>query len=365
MFEMLEVPTFTDKVPWRPTIAKILVVLLFPLIGGFSYGSIYFANLLYVSGFAFTIIDTMLIVLISILLLLPGIYFERRMKSRPISTRVRRSAFAAIAAVWLIPFILIPLSPPPPTMPILYLPLSGIPILSIAFFVILPLLNREFIIRQTPEKYHSQSYIEMSNIFKKQIGRRRFLPLMIWSALLFSPLLSFGSWNIQLESLLYTITLVLRGPTFMDGLGIEQIIYSIPMTYFMHGSFLIFSLRFIFIRDIFRFTEGKVPYFRLISMGILSEIAPAAMLTLQQFATIMVLELPFGFYSWILPTPFFPLLGYLFIRLSKATFPFDTLWDDEEHRMWFEERQREQAMDLGIKVPISYLIRSRLRRLRK
>jgi hypothetical protein len=100
-------------------------------------------------------------------------------------------------------------------------------------------------------------------------------------------------------------------------------------------------------------------------MGILSEIAPAAMLTLQQLSYIMVMELPFGYYNWILPTPIFPLLGYLFVRMSRALPPYHTLWDEEEHRIWFEEKHREKVRDPRLKVPISYLIRSRLRKLRK
>ncbi|MFW9811718.1 MAG: hypothetical protein ACFFF9_04615 [Candidatus Thorarchaeota archaeon] len=364
---MLEVPTYTDKVPWKPILAKVLVVLLFPLICSYGYSRFYYASILFFSGISsLTTLDSVLMILVSILLLLPGIYIERRIKSKPITTRVRKSVLAVVFATWLFPFLGFVYAPIAPYLFLyLYIPLITMPILSNSFFIILPLLHREFILRQTPEKYQSRSFVELSRFFKQQFGRRRFLPLIIWSGLLFSPLLVFGPWEINIESLLYSITLVMDGPLLIERFNINQFLYTISMVYMMPSAFLIFSLRFVFIRDVFRFNKGNITQSRLISMGVLSEIAPAAMLTLQQFATIMVIELPFGYYSWILPTPLFPLLGYIFVRLSRSTIPSDAPWDDDEHIMWFEEKPQDQPRDPNIKVPISYMIRSLIRRLRR
>jgi hypothetical protein len=104
-------------------------------------------------------------------------------------------------------------------------------------------------------------------------------------------------------------------------------------------------------------------------MGILSEIAPVAFLTLMQLLTYPISEFVFGFYTWILPTPIFPILGYIYVRMSRNLSLSGTLWDDEEHRMWFEvdgpPSPEQQPKDRGIKVPITYIIRSKLRRRRK
>jgi hypothetical protein len=360
---MLEVSKTADRVPWRPTIAKALIVLLFPLGIGYSFGGFYLISALLIIGpIPFSFFDSLLITLFSIIFLLPGIYIERRIKSKPVANSVRKSVIVVTIAIWLVSFFVSLIAMPiVPMMLFLHLPSVYIPILSISFFIILPLLNREFIIRQTPEKYHMRSYVELSESYKQHFGKRRFLPLLIWSGLLFSPLFSFGPWQINIVSLLYNVLMDVGGPIYT--VAINQFIYSVISVSGLVAHFLIFSLRFVFIRDLFLFSKGEVSQSRLISMGVLSEIAPAAMLTLQQFALIIVLEMPFGYYSWILPTPLFPLLGYLFARKSRYTDQSDYFWDDLEQKMRFDKEP--QPMDLHIKIPVSYLIRSRLRKLRR
>jgi hypothetical protein len=207
-----------------------------------------------------------------------------------------------------------------------------------------------------------RSYIDLDDSFRRQFGRKRFLPLLLWSALMLSPLLSIGSWEIGVESLLFS-TRISTAEIFFAFLDIHRFVISLISITSLPGYYLMFSLRFVFIRDLFRFNEGNVSQSRLISLGILSEMAPAAMLTMFQFSYIMVLDVPIWYYVWIMPTPVFPLLGYVFARMSRHTLTSDTLWEDEENVMWFESDQ--EPMETRIKVPISYLIRSHLRKLRR
>ena len=77
-----------------------------------------------------------------------------------------------------------------------------------------------------------------------------------------------------------------------------------------------------------------------------------------------------AFYQTILPTPIFPLLGFLYLRFTRLPMMMDELWDEEEHRMWFEVDKptlspTQQPREQGIKVPITYMIVSQFRKLRK
>jgi len=359
---MLEVPSRSVRVPWRPTIVKVLAVLMLPIAGGYLYGMILWASPLIIIGGAVSPVEYLLFPLTSFLILLPGIFFERRMKSRPLTTSVRRSVIAATLIILGVPllgtlfFLPIILYGP------IYVALFYFPIVSISFFVILPLLNREFILRRFPARYHFKSYSELYDAFRQQFGRKRYLPLIIWSGLLFSPLISLGPYHYTLESLYYSVTIDVGGFIIAE-YSIRTVMFYTLSIVAIPGFFLIFSLRFVFIRDLFRFNQGQVTQSRLLSMGILSEMAPAAILTLLQFSYISVLEMPFWSYEWILPTPLFPLLGYLFARMSRFLTTFDTVWEDEEDVMWFESS--EPLQELGIKVPISYLILSKLRKLRR
>ncbi|MHA2026049.1 MAG: hypothetical protein ACW98U_09130 [Candidatus Thorarchaeota archaeon] len=367
---MLEEPLVVETRSWKPwmsTIAKILVVLLFPIGVGINFGNFYWASALLQIGIpGFTLVVTLQIAAFSVLIMLPGIFFERRIKSKPITESIRKMAVVSILITWLVPLVS-SLSIPPMiaviTNPVFIVPNFFMPLLSISFFIILPILDREFILRHTPEQFQYRKYPQLSRDLKNYVGKSRYLFMLIWTGLLFSPIISIGYWTDTLiDSVLFTVE-ISSGGVWLDFMSLV-ISFSIRSTTTIHAAFLIFSLRFIFVRDLFRFNEGNITRSRLISMGILSEIAPVAILTLVQFMTYLVFGFPFEFYSWILPTPIFPILGYVYVRMSRNLSSAIILWDTEEHRMWFDtdtiQAPDQQPKDLGIKVPITYLIRSRL-----
>lgn len=366
----------SEAVSWKTTILKILVVLLFP-IGierRFSSFSFLFSILFRVSedwdGTIITIAAP-LTVLIAVIMMLPGIYFDRKVKSTPIASSIRRKAIVTTLITWLIPYGLVFSFTFVPIDLFAYAidPIMAIPILSLSFFIILPILNREFMLRRTPENMQMTSLSRLFRSYKRQFGKKRFLPLIIWTGLLVSPLLSFGPWGVALQSIFYQMQASSGGAILEDILTFLTFMYSVQPIVYLHSIVLIFSLRFVFARDIFRFSDGKVTQSRLISLGILAEVAPVAIMTLFQLVIYLPLAIPFGYFPLIVPTPIFPILGYIYVRKSRVPPRSEFLWDDEEHRMWYEEDRPStgpdsQPIELHIKVPISYLIRSKFRRRR-
>lgn len=370
MVEMLEEPLMVESnswKSWKSTIAKILVVLLFPLAVGINFGGFYWASaLLQIGSSTFTPFDTLLIVTISVLIMLPGIFFERRIRSKPIKDSIRKIAVASLLITWLVPLVPSFFFVPVIAMVVIFVPTFYIPLLSISFFIILPILDREFVIRHTPEQFRNRKYSQLSRDLKSYVGNSRYLYMIVWTGLLFSPIVSTGLWgDILIESVLYSVRIFAMDPWFGGWeLMSLSISYTIVSTSLIHSAFLIFSLRFLFVRDLLRYNEGNVTRSRLISMGILSEIVPVTIMTLILYMASLTFGFPIGFYSLMLPTPIFPLLGYAYVRMSRNLSSAIILWDTEEHRMWFETdgtpSPEQQPKDMGIKVPIAYLIRSRL-----
>ncbi len=358
----------TGSVSWKKTLVKIFIVLVFP-IGiwtNYDYGLDQWTSILFhfePSGLYFTSLFT---VLLAIVLMLPGIFFERKIQLNPISSSIRRKAFISIVAILLLSYGFAFISIFNPYFIGIEVGAVSVfmPILTISLFIFLPILNRGSIIRSTPMNMQSHSFSYLSSIFKKRFRKLRFLPLLLWAGLLFSPIIISNPWgNISFLSIFFQIQVAIDTyliPEFQFfywfSLNLTPI-YSLP--YVM----LIFSLRFVFVRDIYRFNEGRVQKSRLISTGLLAEIVPVAMLTLLNFPMM-------AYYQFVFPTPFFPLLGYLYVRFSKVPSMIDKLWEDEDYRMWYEGDKPaplpvQKPLEHRIKVPLSYLIISQFRKRRK
>ena len=359
----------TGSVSWKRTLAKISIVLVFPISiwmePGFGIG-LWISILFHMEPSRSLIFASPITVLIAIFLMLPGVYFDRKIHSNPISSSIRRKAIILVVATWLLSygFAFLSFFDPYFFSVVLFTRIVYIQTLTISIFIFLPILNRELTIRSTPANMQTYSLSYLSNVFQSRFGKLRFLPVLIWAGFLFSPIVSLGSWgNILLLSIFYQMQLFL-------GVGlIREIIFSyafflnLTPIYLLHYVMLVFSLRFVFVRDIYRYSDGRVTKSRLISTGLLAEIVPVAVLSLLSLSM-------YGFYEFILPTPFFPLLGYLYVRFSKIPLMIDELWEDDEHRMWYERDKPhlsplQPPTEQGIKVPISYLIVSQFRRLRK
>lgn len=361
MVEMSEATTRSGS--WKGIIIKTLVVLLFPLAIRINDGTIaWWSLLLWVDlsqSFAF---NETYSILTALVLIVPGILFYRHILISPISSSIRGRAVMTAIVLW--------------AAPIAYSVFFGffmigsmliLPTVSISLFILLPILQRELVIRSTPMKMRNYDFQFLSRNFKHSFGKQRFLPILLWSGLLLSPFLFLNLYgDIQFISVFYeifwrTFSLILESPMY------GTLLFSVTNGSFLPLILLMSSLRFLFVRDIFRFKDGFINKTRLVSIALLGEITPVAILSVQY---IQVIPSYFSYVPIVSPFPLFPLIGFLFVRLWKIFPVREIMWDKEEHRMWFEGDKPTQSpfpqpMEQGIKVPITYMIISHIRRLRK
>ncbi|MFW9869431.1 MAG: hypothetical protein ACFFEL_07380 [Candidatus Thorarchaeota archaeon] len=370
---------------WRGTILKMIILLIFPLYlildtGGVWTSSSFFLLIWTSLSFSFSLqsspiqfdwhIPTFSIIF-AIFLMLPAIYFDRKIKAAPISSSMKRKAIASAVGTWLFSFgssflIYIIAFMPGVVDPYMYFEITSnamnsVPTLAIPLFIIWPILKRELVIRSVPLNQRTLSYSYLSRVFKDQIGKQRFLPLILWFGLLLSPIMNYQYWSLDFISPLYSAIVYTN---FLIREAILPFPYStvtltiIPM-YILPVIALIFSLRYFFVRDIYRFKDRRIPKSRLISVGLLVEIAPVALMSIFGWVTT-------GYYIAVTPVPAFALLGFLYVWRDKSPPLTEEIWDDEEHKMWYEsEKPPPPQMEPGIKVPITYMIMSQFRRLRR
>jgi hypothetical protein len=355
----------------KPTaifIVKLLVVLSFPFSGEFNPSYFEFewlSLLLRVRSFQNVAIVLDYALLFGLFIMLPCLAFEYQLNSKPISAAVRRRAALACVLSWLInmtlslTFFIEPF--------IMYISAIGYVLpLSIAFFVILPLINRESTLRSISPEHHNISYRFIRSIQRKQFRREKILSGLLWIGVVFCPFLMYINWGWW-------------GPSFQFMSLYSQIIYtqSNPwfyvfefQIYFIASTALIFpimalmsSVRFVFIRDIFRFQNGHVSRSRLVSVAVLGELLPSAIITLLALGSAP----SFAYIPLYYPIPFLPVIGFLYLKFSKVEPLKRELWPEYEHRMWFESERWPYSLepvDESIKVPLTYLLISQVRKRR-
>ncbi|MHA2221517.1 MAG: hypothetical protein ACXAAO_05615 [Candidatus Thorarchaeota archaeon] len=348
---------------WNPIFAKVLIVLIIPVRFSIYIDQGYFDYFSLLFEITDSIYFTPLTAIVALGIMLPGIHFNRKITAESISSRVRRRALILALVTLLLPLAL--LFPNPFLGFQYYNSFLYVPVLSISLFIILPIMNREFILQNTPTELHASTYTYLSTDFKKRLGRLRFLPAILWIGLFLSPILSSFYNNTIFHSPLLTMRLDIDYYYYYSYRLLGELT---PMTT-LSFVFLWFSLRFVFLRDIYRYNKKRIRNSRLISIGILAEIVPVVSMTFYfALPPLLVLEIPM--YSiFFLPTPFYPILGYLYVRKSRNIPKTDRIWDEDGHTWWFEDETplspQTKPDELRIKVPIAYLIRSRLRRRRR
>ncbi|MBY8996672.1 MAG: hypothetical protein KGD60_02985 [Candidatus Thorarchaeota archaeon] len=356
----------------RPSAAfliKILIVLIFPLRGFFySYETWWHSILLTVIDNQFIALNPINSLVAGILILLPCLIFEWQLNSRPISKSIRGRTAAACILSWVFSFILLPFANPYWGSDPFYNTMVYTPILAIAFFVILPLISRETTRQSISTEHRNLSYRFITSTLRKRSRREKILSGLLWFGLVFCPFMFFAvnygwSYQIQLSSLFYFVSGygggLIYGFTALVNVEFQfaaAIAASLPPVALLAG------LRFVFVRDVFRYQNGNITKSRLVSVALLGELLPSAALTL--FALI-TFPPGMGFFPLFLPMPILPLLGFVFLRFSKFVPVKEELWTDYEHRMWFEKEQEPyvpKPVEETIKVPITYLLVSQVRK---
>jgi len=352
-------------------IIKILVVLSFPLVALVGIPYFGWISVLLVVGdvsvFQFT---SFVSVFVGLIIMFPCIVFELYLKSRPITRSVRFLAIIASVTCWVLsvsfPFsIIIPRDVYIPYYIPSYYTINYGPVLAITFFVVLPLITRESILHSIPNELRSKNYSLIKSLAGKKIRREKVLSGLLWFGLMFCPFLMIPIYPNQFQYMsifyiyspysLYSIIEVLT-PYFSMELT-AMIAVGLPIV------LLLSAIRFVFIRDVLRFKITRIAKSRLVSVAILGEILPAAVITL-----IGLIFFQQGYWPLVFPSPILPILGFAYIRLNRAIPIKDEIWDDQENRMWFEKEREPfitQPGDESIKVPIAYLLVSQVRRLLK
>ncbi|MHA3964246.1 MAG: hypothetical protein AM325_012000 [Candidatus Thorarchaeota archaeon SMTZ1-45] len=347
---------------------KILIVLSFPLTGFLSLSSVDWYSILFVvSGNQFIMFNSVFSVFVALFIMLPGILFEYHLNKKPISKSIRGRAVAS-SIICIFIGIYVPLGTASfPDMALFYAR-NYAPILTIAFFVILPVISRESMLRSVPFESRLRSYNSFRQIFRRKMKREILLSGLLWAGLVFCPFLIssvYTGWHPQFSywSLFYEYEIYAEYSYF----GGLQVIFSdtLRINALMPSEMLLFvflsAIRFIFVRDIFRHQVTIVKKSRLISVAILGEILPAATVTL---LTLSVIPLEFITLLFF-PMPILPIVGFIYIKFSRAIPIKEEIWQDQEFRMWFEKEQESrlpETTDESIKVPMLYLIVSQVRK---
>ncbi len=255
------------------------------------------------------------------------------------------------------------------TLSNLYLILNFTPILAISFYVILPLLTRESVLRRIAPKHRDLPYGFVKSSVLKRARRESFLTGLLWVGLVLAPfmgIVSFSMWssNLLLWSLFYQL-MAYAGTPWYDILTLNVSIELVAnMTFFLPIIVLLSSIRFVFVRDVFRFQTGHITKSRLASVAILGEILPSAVFTLSQ----LILITSGSFLPVLVPIPILPLIGFAYARFSKIVPLEEVLWPEYEHRMWFEKKRESyvpEPPEESITVPIAYLLLSQIRKRRR
>lgn len=360
-------------------LVKILVVLIFPLEMIIAPPYIGWASLLLVVRVnQFPFFTSVPSLLIGLIIMLPCIFFERMLYSSSISRPVRKQVVASciLSCGISLAILLSGVANPP-----IYILVGGFigdfyllaatvyaPILGISFFVVLPLILRESALRTISAEHHQLSYQVINSVLQKRFKREKVLCGLLWLSLLFCPFLlilfNMGS-SFQFFSLSVFFAMnfqaysVFADAIFLGGsLQLTSVtLVALPLV------FLLSSIRFVFVRDVFRFQRGIIDRSRLASAAILGEILPAAIITFLMLGTIA----PSSPIPLIFPAPILPFAGFVLIKLSRTKLSKEELWPDYESRMWYEQAQEPystKSADESIKVPLTYLLISQVRKLR-
>lgn len=130
------------------------------------------------------------------------------------------------------------------------------------------------------------------------------------------------------------------------------------LTYF-HGIMGVLLLYTAYAKQVLKFLKGTVTRSRTILFGIA--------VTLASWVVITSLPMGYSYDSILIPLPFVLILGVLIVVFVEPRKVKNELWDDVPHRMWFQPAipaSEEYEVD-RVKIPLSYILRSKLTRSRE
>lgn len=259
--------------------------------------------------------------------------------------------------------------------------LSIYPVLVMAAFIILPLIERLGVSIACPPDSHQESMQEIIQIPEFKTKRERRLARLLWIILCFSPFIFrisyyYGS-SFSFASLLFVINIYSYDITYLAsniGVALNLIIQGGITGFGAIEALALYSAgNFYFIREIYRYLRKEVTSHRLWLVGVLATLFP-----------VLVSASPFYFYSFyypgaIIPIPSIFIFGVIIAKLHRPlTDQHDKIWSDDEHDSWWEKKEKsgEQEEETYttpetpyrnseelVHVPLRYLIISKLKKL--
>jgi len=135
-----------------------------------------------------------------------------------------------------------------------------------------------------------------------------------------------------------------------------SITYTLLGTMYIPGIIVGILLQVVFGKEVLKYLQEKTERLRTIAIGVVTLL----------IATFLVPFTSFFGYGIVsaYPIPSVLITGTLIMFLVKPMVSDDNLWDEEPHQMWFEPEEPREEGERGaeIKIPIRYLLRSKLSR---
>lgn len=366
-------------IPLNFTIFNLQSILSLPLAGLLftpweSYGVIYLEYSSYSS--IPSLIQILSNIGIGLLLAGPGIYFNYRVSSSPANRPFRNLAIAITIFSTFVTFLALMMITSLGYIYLNYQLMMNImtfPTLVICFFIILPMIQRQATLIAVPEELHSNTIRELERIPGLSVRRENILASLLWACLCFLPYFmltysySFYLGYTSFYSFAFTFSTGYSYYLISEYSAISgsaMMLFSLPVFGIMS------SIRFVYVRDIYRHLKHEISYRRMLYMGILGDFFPVISFTMIN----MVLASAVVLYYSILPIPALVFIGLLIARLHKSVLPYaNRVWVDVDARMWFEDQvERPPVTQIAerpfrhaeetITVPIRYLVTSQIRK---
>jgi hypothetical protein len=134
-------------------------------------------------------------------------------------------------------------------------------------------------------------------------------------------------------------------------------------TFFIIPLFFVFNLGFAY--SVLLYLQSRASKMRTALYGALGVAVPLAFFSVSSMMTGVI---P-GYTMQYIPLPVQQIVGLLMMLFVKQTRQDERIWDDSEDKMWFDEEGREERRTPDptpkVTIPVTYLLRSRIRGFRK
>jgi hypothetical protein len=369
-------------VPLQFNVSNFINILSLPFYG-FLFTpspSVYYSGFIGIDAPVVTV-DLLSNLFFGLFLAFPAIVFNYRLVKSPANKPFRNLAIGVMILSSFIVFMALLIAAP------LFNPgyyynypliqnIQSFPTIAIGFFVILPMIQRQAVLVASPDDMHGEtlSYIELH--LQKSVRREKALATLLWAGLYFLPyymvIMSyyFGYTYTQIFSFAYMMNIDTYSRLLYSS---ELALLGTVIPFFYLPIFgLLGAIRFIFVRDIYRYLKHELAYQRLMYMGILGDIFPVIAFTVLT----MIISPGSTISESTIPIPCLVFLGLLVAKTHRSIQPYSNrIWTDVESRMWFEEKIETRPVDSvpekpyrpseeKITVPLRYLMISHIRKRR-